>query len=181
MIPPARPKQSLAVDLRDDLLRFIQQKFYPESLGNSPEEAKAYAQDRKRLIAWVILEPARFMNGKGFTVPADRYKQIITTILLEALRHGNTSKVRYRPGWLKHVIQTHFNCHWEEYYTEAKHARAQADHLMHVLGKVPRVSCPTGAPDPVNELANAANILARSKPAKRPPQKRSVNEQLSLV
>lgn len=179
---PPRPKQSLAVDLRDDLLWFIQQKFYPGSLeDNGRLQFLAFAKDRPRLITWVILEPARFMNRKGFTVPANRYKQILTSILLEALRYGNTSKISYRPGWLKHVIQTHFNCHWEEYYAEAKSARAQADHLMHVLGKIPRVSGSPAAPDPFQELASAASLLARTKRAKKTSPKRPVNEQLTLV
>ena len=181
MTPP-RPKQSLAVDLRDDLLRFIQQKFYPDSFcpaadACDPNEAKTFAQDRKRLIAWVILEPARFMNGKGFTVPADRYKQIVTSILLDALRHGNTSKIGYLPGWLKHVIQTHFNCHWEEYSDEAKAIAAKADYAIAVLGKIP---VRKESPDAVSELATAANLLKRSKPAKKAGPKPSANLEFKL-
>jgi hypothetical protein len=179
----SRPKQSLAQDLLDSLLALIQRHFYPYSIqsadgGYNHDESRAFAQDRSRLLSWVILWPARFMTGKGFTVTGDRYKQIFISIILEAVRYGNTSKVTYRPAWLKHVVQTHFRHHWEEYYAEAKSARAQADHALHVLGRLPRVN---GGTDAVSEMSAAHALLARKKPAKKSPVKPTINEQLNLV
>lgn len=172
-----RPKQTVAKDLMDDLLRFLWLKFYAADPGGDSVAARAFAQDRTRLLSWVILWPARFMSGKGFTIPGERYKQIFTAIILEAIRYGNTSKVSYRPAWLQHVVQSHFRHHWEEYYAEAKSARAQAEHALHVLGQFPRHA----VPNPVDDLAVAAALLARQKPAKKPRQKPAINDQLSLL
>ncbi|HEV2329201.1 MAG TPA: hypothetical protein VGY56_10475 [Verrucomicrobiae bacterium] len=162
----------MAHDLRDSLLNLIRSKFYAES----GDDAICFAQDEKRLLAWVILWPAGWLNGRGVTLSAERYKKIFTDIILDAVRFGNTSKVRYRPAWLKHVMQTHFAIHGEEYYTEAKNARAQAEHALLMLGKLqvrPEA-------DPVRELAAAGALLARSKPAKRPRVKETANLEFKL-
>lgn len=169
---PARPKQTVAQDLRDDLLNLIRNKFY----SSSGDDAKCFAQDRSRLLAWVILAPAVWLNKRGVTFPADRYKKIFSDIILDAVRHGNTSKVSYRPAWLKHVMQSHWDHHGEEYYNEAKNARALADHALHVLGKLKVAP----EPDPVRELAAASALLARTKPTKKPSQKQSANLEFNL-
>lgn len=171
-----RPKQSVALELRDDLLRFIWQKFYAADPGGDSVAARSFAQDRERLLAWVILWPAGWFIRRGVTVPGERYKQIFTSILLEAVRHGNTSKVKYRPAWLRYVIQSHFRIHGEDYYNEAKSARAQAEHALHVLGQIKTV--PT--PDPIRDLAAANILLAHSKRSKNQPNKQA-GDQLSLI
>lgn len=170
---PVRPKQTVAHELRDDLLRQIWQKFYaPEG---DPGSAR-FAQDRERLLKWVVLWPAGWLNSRGVTLPADRYKQIFSNIILEAVRHGNTSRIKYRPAWLKMVLQSHFRIHGEEYYTEAKSARAQAEHALLMLGQVKTAP----EPDPVRALAEAGALLARTKPAKRTGIKPSGNLEFIL-
>src|SRR5215469_1781942 len=118
-----RLKQTVAQDLRDDLLRLLWTKFHRDDPGGDSVVARSFAQDRDRLLKWVILWPAAWLNNRGVTLPADRYKQIFSSIILEAVRHGNTSRIKYRPAWLKTVLQSHFRIHGEEYYNEAKSAR----------------------------------------------------------
>jgi hypothetical protein len=174
---PPRPKQSLSQELLDDLLRLLWQKFYAGDPGGDSVAAKCFAQDRSRLLGWVILWPARFMSGKGFTVTGARYKQIFSNIIMEAVRHGNTTRLGYRPAWLKTVLQSHFKKHWEEYYAEAKAVGIQAEHALLMLGKL-QVR-PEG--DPVRTLAEAGALLARSKPVKRASDKPARKDQLSLL
>jgi hypothetical protein len=169
---PPRPKQSLSQELLDDLLRFVRQKFYAES----GDDAKCFAQDRARLLKWAILWPASWLNNRGLTLPGDRYKQILTTILLEAVRHGNTTKVNYRPAWLKAVIQRHFAIHGEEYLAEAKSARTMAEHILLTTGKL-KV---TPGPDPVRELAAAASLLRTKRPVQT-AVKAAKKDQLTLL
>jgi len=123
----------------------------------------------------VILWPASWFNKKGVTVPADRYKKIVTDILMTAVQLGNTEAIRYRPAWLMKVIQSHFTIHGDEYYEEAKSIRNLTDHALLFAGKAA-----VRAPDPVGELAAACRLL---KPTKRRPlslSKRSVNLELNL-
>jgi hypothetical protein len=171
MTPP-RPKQTVAQDLRDDLLNLIRNKIY----SSSGEDAKSFAQDRTRLLAWVILAPAVWLNKRGVTLPADRYKKIFSDIILDAVRHGNTSKVSYRPAWLKHVIQSHWDHHGEEYYNEAKSMRSMAEHVLLVTGRLKVAP----EPDPVRQLAEASALLARTKPTKKPCSKEQSNLEFDL-
>jgi hypothetical protein len=154
----ARPKQSVAQELRDDLLRFVEQKFYAG-------EAVEFQKDTNRLLGWVILWPAGWFIGKGVTVPGPRYKQILCDILLDAVRFGNTSKVSYRPAWLKSVVQRHFACNGEKYYEEAKKTRTLAEHVLLTCGASRRG--PDAVSDPVRELAAAVSLLNRSNAATR--------------
>lgn len=170
---PPRPKQSVSQELLDDLLRFVRQKFY----ADSGEDAKCFAQDRTRLLRWALLWPASWLDTRGVTLPGERYKQIVTHILMEAIRHGNTTKVKYRPAWLQAVIQRHFAMHGEEYLAEAKSARTMAEHVLLVTGKLKVAS----GPDPVRELAAAASLLVRANKAKKAQFKPSQKEQLNLL
>lgn len=168
-----RPKQTVAQDLRDSLLNLVRSKFYAES----GDDAKCFAQDRTRLLKWVILWPAGWLNEKGVTLPADRYKQIFSNVILEAVRHGNTSRIKYRPAWLRMVLQSHFRIHGEDYYMEAKSARSLAEHALLMVGKLqvrPEA-------DPVRQLAEAASLLARSNRPKQPSFKPAQKDQLNLL
>jgi hypothetical protein len=118
-----RPGQITSQELRDDLLQFVRLKFYE----NDPIQ---FVKDQKHLLSWVILYPAGWLIGKGVTLPGERYKKILTDILLEAVRHGNTGRIRYTPAWLRQVIQSHFRAHGEEYYNEAKSARNLAEAVL---------------------------------------------------
>lgn len=124
-----RPKQITSVEVRDALLDLIQRKFYEA-------DPIAFTKDHKRLLEWVILWPAVWLNQRGVSVANDDYRKIVSDILIEAAAHGNTSKVNYRPAWLRFVVQSHFDHHGEEYYNKAKSVRSLADHQLLMLGKI---------------------------------------------
>jgi len=163
-----RIKQPTPVELRDACLNFLRTKFYAH-----PGDDKCFAQDRSRLLAWVVLWPASWLNGKGVTIHGDRYREIFIKTFMNAAAHLE-SKVKYRPAYLRQVIQSHFKIHGEEYYDEAKSLRNQVESIMLLVGK----AGPKEA-DPVKELAAAREILTALKP-KKAPLKTGLNNQLNL-
>ena len=125
----------------------------------------------------MILEFARWLEHRAVTLPSDRFLAIIRdTILMEALRHGNTSKIAYRPAWLRAIVQSHLAHHGEEYYEEGKSIRMLAERA---LWAAQRSTQP--APDPVRDLAVAAKLLRISKRAPKCPSKHPVKAQLTLL
>jgi len=147
-----RPKQPTPQELLDSLLDFLQRKFYQGY-------AVTFAKDRPRLLKWVVLWPAAWLNKRGVTLPADRYREIFMTVFMDTLRHGTTEKINYLPAYLATVIQRHFSHHEEEIYDEAKSIRNLVENALAITGK-----CSQPAPDPVLDLATAASLL---KPKKR--------------
>jgi hypothetical protein len=164
-----RIKQPTPSELTDALLDFLRRKFYTE-----PDDEKRFLQDRSRLLAWVVLWPASWLNGKGVTIHGDAYREIFFKVFFQAAANI-TSKVKYRPAYLRQVIQSHFKIHGEEYYNDAKSVRNLADHALMLVGQFK-----AAAPDPVREMANARQILTSLKPKKSPPKK-AVNDQLKLL
>lgn len=167
---PSRPKmpvrrQQTSEELRDDLLGFIQRKFYQG-------EAVAFAKDRRLLLKWVVLFPAQWLDERAVTLPTERYREVFMKVMLEALSCGNTGAIKYRPAWLGKVIQSHFAVHGQELYDEAKSARALAENALLMCGKLSRTE-----PDPVREFARAASLLVPSKRVKKP----TVKSQLDLL
>jgi hypothetical protein len=166
---PQPRKQETPQELRDALLEFIRHKFYE---GHGVD----FVKDRRRLLQWVVLWPARWFNQRGVTETPERYKQIITGILLDAVRFGDTSQINYLPAWLAKVVQSHFNHHGDELYAVAKSARTLADHAVLVLGRIPRQ-----AADPVRDLSTAYRLLKSAPKAKRGATKAAVKQQLNLL
>ncbi len=155
-----RPKQPTPKELTESLLNLIRGKWYAG-------DAVSFAKDRVRLLAWVVLWPAAWLNGRGVTISTDRYKEVFSKIIMEAVVHG-TDKIKYRPAWLRQVVQSHFKVHGEEIYNEAKSARTLVESVLLVAGR----TAPT-QPDPIRELAAARSILVTSKPARKPAQEDS--------
>lgn len=154
----------------DALLDLVRRKFYEG-------EAVQFAKDRRLILQWALLWPAReWFAPKAVTVPAVRYREILSGILIEAAAH-QTGPIRYRPAWLGQVIQSHFRIHGEEIYQEAKSARTLAEHALLSLGKV-AVARPERA---VEELAAASRLLDVGKAVRKPAKKGVVKEQLALL
>jgi hypothetical protein len=165
---PQRIKQPTPVELTDSCLGILRSKFY-----NLPGDDKFFHQDRARLLAWVVLWPASWLNKRGVTIHGHAYREIFSKVFLQAAAHVE-SKVRYRPAYLKQVIQSHFKIHGEEYYEAAKSVRHLVEQTMLLIG-----SRPQPQPDPVRELAATRDVLAGLKPKKRASQI-SFKSQLSL-
>ena len=160
-------KQPTSPELLDELLRFIQVKFYPS-------DPIAFAKDKPRLLDWVVFEFARWLQTRGVTLPPQRFLEIIRdTILMEAIRHGNTGNIAYLPAWLRAVVQSHLVHHGEDYYEEGKCIRALADRALWATQRATQA-----APDPVRDLAAASALLRR---AQKRPSKAPIKAQLTLL
>jgi hypothetical protein len=159
-----RRRQVTSQEVRDNLLEFIRQKFYPD-----PGHWLAFEKDRPRLLQWVVLWPARWLDDRGVSLPAERFQELVVGALMEGLRHGATGEIRYLPAWLGRVVQSHFTVREDAIYAEAK---AVSLALSGVMSGLAAVSAASRAPDPVREMAVAAGLLkARTKArAERKPE-----------
>ena len=97
------------------------------------------------------------------TISADSYRSLFldhrSGVLLEAIRHGATDAIRYRPAWLRQVIQSHLRIHGEELYQAAKSSAVAIENALSLAGRMTGVR----PPDPVREMAGAASLLRSSK------------------
>ncbi|MEI8288818.1 MAG: hypothetical protein WCH99_05050 [Verrucomicrobiota bacterium] len=165
-----RLKQPTPKELTDSCLAFLQTKFYTE-----PGDDKCFAQDRSKLLSWVVLWPAGWLNSRAVTIHGDAYREIFIKVFMNAAAHME-SKVKYRPAYLRQVIQSHWRIHGEDYYDQAKAVRNLVDHTLMIAGqsRLP-------APDPVRQMAEAAKLL---RPVKRPVKtavKAAVEQELNLL
>ena len=163
-----RIAQPTPAELTDSCLAILRSKFYTQ-----PGDEKCFAQDRKKLLAWVVLFPAGWLNSRGVTIHGNQYRELFVKVFLQAAAHVQ-SKVKYRPAYLAHVIQSHFEIHGEDYYDQAKATRNVIEQTMVALGHAR-----PAAPDPVRELASARQILATGRPQKA-ANKRPIKAQLTF-
>ncbi len=163
-------KQPTSPELTEELLRFIQVKFYPDD----PVE---FTKDKPRLLRWVVFEFARWLERRGVTLRPARFLEIIRdNVLMEALRHGNTGNIAYRPGYLRMVVQRHLAHHGEEYYEEGKSIRTLAETAL-LAAQRPNVP----APDPIRDLAQADRLLGQALRQKKRPVDAPIKRQLTLL
>jgi len=148
----ARPQQDTPEDLVDRLLETIRGQFCAQMTG------KEWGQARHFLKRNVVLWPARFMFGKGFTVPAARYEAILRSVFADIKTHGKADAIKYWPGYLMKCVQDHLRHHWEEYYAEAKSIRSAAETALMHLGKLQHQHDPT-----VEALAAAHKVLSDAR------------------
>lgn len=165
-------KQPTSEELIESCLNLIRSKFY----GKSPQEDRAFSQDRTRLLKWVVLFPAAWLDERRVTIHGDKYREIFMKVFLQAAGHVET-KVRYRPAYLRQVIESHFAMHGEEYYEEAKSVRTLADQTLLLVGKLPAAD----RPDPVRQMANAAQLLKGVSRSKKPSLKVASERQQNFI
>jgi hypothetical protein len=163
-----RFKQPMPEELTATLLDFLRRKFYTE-----PGDEKRFLQDRSHLLKWVVLWPASWLNNRGVSLHGDAFREIFFKIMFQADSH-RSDRIKYRPAWLKMVLQNHFRIHGEEYLAEGKNLRNLADHALMIAGKAIQRQ-----PDPVGEMAKARQILVSLKP-KKPVAKTPIKAQLNL-
>ena len=152
-----RPKQDTPEDLVIRLLNTVRGQFCGDM---TPAEWGMHSHFVKRNV---ILWPARFMLGKGFTVPAARYESIMRGIFQIIIQHGDTGVVKFWPGYLMMCVQQHWRHHWEEYYAEAKFARNLVATLLAGCKAIEHED------RTVEALALAHKVLSAKKPKSRPP------------
>ena len=162
-----RITQPTPAELTDSCLSILRTKFYAG-------DDRGFYQDRRKLLNWVVLMPAKWLNNKGVTFHGDQYREIFVKVFIQAAAHV-ASKVHYRPAYLRHVIQEHFKHHGEDYYDQAKATRNLVEQAMVALGQ----RAPA-APDPVRELATAAALLQAPK-RKLKPAVKTTQPELKLL
>ena len=163
-----RLKQPTPKEVTDACLALLRSKFY-----TAPGDDRCFFQDRSKLLSWVVLWPASWLDSRGVTIHGDAYREIFFKVFFQAAANM-ASKVKYRPAYLRQVIQSHFKVHGEEYYEAAKSTRALVDHALLIAGQAV-----VATPDPVREMASARSILTSLKPKKTAPQP-PVKTQLNL-
>jgi hypothetical protein len=160
-----RPRQTVATEIRDDLLGAIRNQFYADA------EPGQFQKDRNFLLTRVVLWPAGYLDKRGVTLPPERYKAILLEVFNGIKAHGQTGAIKYWPGYLMKCVQDHFKHHGEDYYNEGKTLRASLDKI---LKKAPRI--PTA--DPVRVMAEARIDLLKSSRTRR---KAPVDTQIPLL
>jgi hypothetical protein len=166
--PQPKPalKQATPDDLVAGLLDFLQRKFYEGYAVN-------FSKDRRRLLEWVILWPAKWLDERGVTISPARYRELFMSVFMDGLRFGNTRNICYLPAYLAKIIQSHFDHHGDEIYTEAKSIRTLAEQSISNLSRLAPAS-----PDPVREMATAARFL---KPKRKQVNRVHTKAQLDLL
>lgn len=151
-----RLEQQTPQAVLDALAGLVRRKFYPNDAAN-------FFKDRWKLLQWALLWPARhWFKAKEVSVSPARYQEILTKVIMEAMIHQG-DKIRYRPAWLRMVIQSHFAMHGDEYYDEAKAIRTKAENTLLALGRLP-----TNAPAGIDAFAVASKLLDATKPKRKP-------------
>jgi hypothetical protein len=164
-----RPKQQLPAEILGDLMGVIRRQFYPDAT------AKQWLQESNFIRREFVLYLAAWLDKRGVTLPPLRYKQILLERLNEIKQHGATDRIKYFPGYLKHVLQQHLKHHGEEYYQEGKNVRALAENALVAVGKIG-----TGGEhlDPIRVMAEARRDLLAARKKKAP---RAARGQLDLL
>lgn len=151
--PLPKIKQPLPEDVLAALLGFIETKFYPGF-------RVAFEKDKPRLIDWVIRAPARWLYGRGVTLPPARYREILEGVLMDALDHGDFGAIKYLPGYLRCVIERHLaGPSGDRIYDEAKAVRRVSEGILMVLGP--------GAQRDRDVVAELAKMNSLQKAARR--------------
>lgn len=160
-----RPRQSVAVEIRNDLLGVIRNQFYADAPADQWHKDKAF------LLKNVILWPAGYLDSRGVTLPPERYKAILLDVFNGIKNHGQTEAVKFWPGYLMVSVQSHFRIHGEDYYNEGKALRASLDKILKKAPAIPTV-------DPIRVMAEARIDLLKSSRTRR---KAPVDTQMPLL
>lgn len=171
-----RRRQASPEELISTILGFISARFYQA-------DPKSFAQDRSRLLKWVVLKPAAWLDERGVTVHPDDYRSLFVDqdngLLMIALRHGNVEGIKYRPAWLGAAVESRLRIQGDRLYQMAKdhERRMSADIADRVVAALGGIATGRG-PDPVRQLALAAAAVTLPK---RAPKRPADAGQLSLL
>lgn len=169
--PRPNRRQPTPDELKESLLNFIRTKFYQQ-------HGLEFAKDTPRLLEWVVLRLAVYLDDKGVWIDTARYQEIMVGdkggILMEAIRHGDTGNITYLPAWLGRCVESHLAVHGEKYYEEGKRNRENIQ--THVAAVLKGIQPVPQAPNPMYLLVEAAKLLK----AKKRPQKPALKQDQSV-
>lgn len=164
--PDKHPKQELSGEVIAKMMRLIRGQF----CGDLSD--KQWAQDFNWIRKNVVLWPAHYIcNVRKFTLPPERYEEIMRQIFDGIKAKGNTAAVRYWPGYLMKCVQDHWKHNWERYYEEAKAVRNLALHTVANLGKV------TAEDKTIDVMAKAQRALVATRKSGQYQVKKTADKQ----
>jgi hypothetical protein len=126
--PPPRPAGRGAPDAAvADLLHLIQLRFYPVA-GDASRSR--FFRDRRRLL-YALSWPAVWLERRGLTCSAARYRRLIAERLDAIAAHGDPQRYgAYFPTYLLKCLQDWFQHHGDDLYAELKHLRNALDQVL---------------------------------------------------
>lgn len=120
-----------------------------------------------------MLKLASYLDEKAVSISTARYQEIMQSVLMEALRFGDTGNITYLPAWLGRCVESHLAVHGEKYYEEGK---ANRDNVQtHLAGALKIAQAGVQGRDPIREMADAARLLKGKKRVFKPASKEQLN------
>lgn len=166
---PERPAAKLPGQIIGQLMAAIRGMFCRQLTDR--QWGQFFGFIRREVVTW----PAAFLAGKGFGLPPERYIAVMMEIFKGIKVHGDTGRVNFWPGYLQKCVQSHFQHNWEDYYAEAKSARALAERALFGLASVKKMP---GSDEPVETLAAVHQAL---KTARKKKARTTEPKQLPLI
>ena len=106
------------------LLEEVRCRFY------AGHPARDFHRDR-RMLLYALTWPASWLERRGLTCPAARYRGLLTDRLVVIAAHGDPARYgAYFPAYLLKCLQDWFDHHGEQLYGELKHIRNALDQVL---------------------------------------------------
>jgi len=162
--PPPRPRADVGDDdAVADLLRLVQQRFYPPTGDANPSH---FFRDRRRLV-YALSWPAVWLEHRGLTCSPVRYRCLVTERLDAIACHGDPRRYgAYFPTYLLKCLQDWFQHHGDELYAELKHLRNALDQILASSALATTVRCDA---QQIETLTAAHRLLRPSGSRSRRP------------
>lgn len=122
-----RKDTSLAVSTVDAAVRQLLEEVRLRFYAGRPRE---FYRDR-RMLLYALTWPGTWLERRGLTCPAVRYKAIIDERLANIAAHGDARHYSaYFPAYLLKCLQDWFDRYGEDLYCELKHIRNALDQVL---------------------------------------------------
>jgi hypothetical protein len=94
------------------------------------QPAHDFHRDR-RMLLYALTWPASWLERRGLTCPAARYRTLIADQLATIAAHGDPARYgAYFPAYLLKCLQHWFDRYGEDLYGELKHIRNALDRIL---------------------------------------------------
>ncbi len=165
-----RPTVEVAQEFMVEFTFMIRRQFCPDWSD------RAWCQSLW-MVRRAVTYPAEWLNERHLLVSAQRYREILLT-LIQDIKRNATGEIGFPPGYLLKCVQDHFRFHADEYNAEGKAAR---DAVARVLDGA-KVTAAAPADDFVQRLADAHRLIKKpgrakkAKPAPKPEPEKAAPE-----
>lgn len=148
-----------------ELVRRLQEEFYPETVGAKGRAAGPFYADL-RMLRLCVTWPAGFWRRRGFALGRKRYREALETLIAEvkANRQIAPEQMGNRGRYLLTCVQRWWERNWEPFYEEAKAARAVPALVAKELARL--TAEPRAEEEVVDVLRAAAAVLEGERRAR---------------